>query len=104
MSDSKVNSRANGKGNPPHAVSQDAPDLTDLLKAQIRFIAAQRNMNDLALQINTLTVRHHMTQQEAAKAEADFHAVRERVQRETGLVYNDEKLSLENKTEPNTLQ
>src|ERR1019366_9060712 len=103
MSDAKVNSGSNGKEHQQQGVSQDTPGLTELLKAQIRLIAAQRNMNDLALQINTLTVRHHMTQQEAAKAEADFHAVRERVQRETSLVYNDEKLRLENKTEPNTL-
>lgn len=66
-------------------------DLDDLLKAHVRLIALQRNMNALLLQ-------HRDMQQELAKAEAEFNALRAKVQEETGLIYNDQTLALEPKS------
>jgi hypothetical protein len=97
MSDSKANSGSNAKESAKQEVSPDAPGFTELLKAQIRLIAAQRNMN---IELH----RYRDAQQETVKAEAEFNILREKVQRESGLVYNDEKLSLENKSDPKTLQ
>jgi len=37
-------------------------------------------------------------QQELAKAEAEFHALRQKVEQETGLIYNDQTLALEPKS------
>ena len=88
MGESKVNPVAIAKESARQAASQDTPGLSDLHKAQIRLIALQRNINALALQ-------HRDMQQELAKADAEFHALRERVQQETGLVYNDQTLALE---------
>ncbi len=70
------------------------PGLSDLHKAQIRLIALQRNMNALLLQCRDM-------QQEAARVEAEFTALRAKVQEETGLVYNDQTLPLEPKSQPN---
>ena len=66
-------------------------DIDGLHKAHIRVIALQRN-------INALTLQHRDMQQELAKAEAEFHALRAKVQEETGLVYNDQTLALEPKS------
>ena len=90
MDEPKDNPAVMAKENERQAVSQDKPGLSDLHKAQIRLIALQRNINALALQ-------HRDMQQELAKAEAEFHALRERVQQETGIVYNDQTLTLEPK-------
>ena len=68
--------------------SQDG--LSDLLKAHIRLIALQRNINGLLLQYRDM-------QQEVARVEAEFHALREKVQEETGLAYNEQTLALEPK-------
>ena len=73
----------------PAAISKDGR-ISEILKAQIRVIGLQRNINSLALQ-------HRDMQQELAKAEADFSTVRAKVQQETGLVYNDQTLALEPK-------
>jgi hypothetical protein len=70
------------------ATTQDS--LSDLLKAHIRLIAVQRNVNALLLQYRDM-------QQEAARAEAEFLALRAKVQEETGLAYNDRTLALEPK-------
>ena len=70
------------------AVVQSSPAL---LKAQIRLVALQRNINALALQ-------HRDMQQVLTKAEAEFHALRVRLEQETGLVYNDQTLALEPKS------
>lgn len=67
------------------------PDLDDLHKAHIRLIALQRNINGLLLQYRDM-------QQEAARVEAEFLALRARVEQETGLVYNDQTLALEPKS------
>jgi hypothetical protein len=98
MSDSKVNSGSNAKEKSPQPVSQDTPGLSELLKAQIRLIAIQRNIYQKALDINARTMEHQAMQQEAAKVEAEFQAAREKVQQATGLVYNDEKLTLDPKS------
>lgn len=66
-------------------------DLDDLLKAHVRLIALQRNMNALLLQ-------HRDMQQELTKAEAEFAALRMKVEKESGLAYNDQTLALEPKT------
>ena len=65
-------------------------ELEDLHKAHIRVIALQRN-------INALTLQHRDMQQELAKAEAEFQALRQKVQQESGLLYNDQTLALEPK-------
>jgi hypothetical protein len=72
--------------------SRDRPGLSELHRAHIRVVALQRNINALAL-------HHRDMQQELARAEADFQALRKKVQEETGLVYNDQTLALENKRE-----
>ena len=64
------------------------PDLGELHKAHIRVIAIQRNLNALLLQQRDL-------QQEMIRAEAEFRALRAKVQEETGLVYDDQTLALE---------
>ena len=79
MSDSKVNSGSNAKEKSPQPVSQDTSGFIDLLKAQIRLIAPQRNIYQKVLEINARTMEHQAMQQEAAKVEAEFHAARERV-------------------------
>ncbi len=94
MADSEIRPVTVAKESARQAVPQDMPGLSDLHKAQIRLIALQRNMNALLLQYRDM-------QQEAARAEAEFHALRERVQQETGLVYNDQTLTLEPKSQPN---
>lgn len=91
MAEPKNNPVAIAKENGPQKVSQDTPGLSDLYRAHIRLIALQRNINALALQ-------HRDLQQELAKTEAEFHALRETVQQETGLVYNDQTLTLEPKS------
>ena len=92
MGESKVNPVAIAKESARQAVSQDTPPgLSDLHKAHIRLIALQRNTNALLLQYRDM-------QQEVARVEAEFHALRERVQQETGLEYNDQTLTLEPKS------
>lgn len=90
MAEPKVNPVAIAKEPARQAVSQDTPGLSDLLKAHIRLIALQRNINGLLLQYRDM-------QQEAGRVEVEFHALRERVQEETGLVYNEQTLALEPK-------
>ena len=82
MVEQKDNTVLIAKKSAQQAASQDTTGLSDLHKAQIRLIALQRNINALALQ-------HRDMQQELAKAEAEFHILREKVQHETGLVYNE---------------
>jgi len=91
MGESRINPVAIAKESVRQAGSQDKLGLTDLHKAQIRLIALQRNINALALQ-------HRDMQQELAKAEAEFHTLRKRVEEETGMVYNDQTLALEPKS------
>ena len=91
MGESKANPVAIGNASARQAGSQDTPGLSDLLKAHIRLIALQRNINGLLLQYRDM-------QQEVAKVEAEFHALRDRVQEESGLVYNEQTLTLEPKS------
>ena len=91
MGDPKVNPVAVAKEDTRREVSTDTPHLSDLLRAHIRLIALQRNMNALLLQYRDM-------QQEAARAEAEFMALRAKVDKETGLIYNDQTLALEPKS------
>lgn len=65
------------------------------MKAHIRLVALQRNGNALLLQYRDV-------QQETAKAEAAFAAVRAKVEADTGMVYNEQTLALETRTDENT--
>jgi predicted nucleic acid-binding Zn-ribbon protein len=90
MNESNTGAAAIAKVVAGQAASQIAPDLSDLHKAHIRVVALQRNINALALQ-------HRDMQQELSRAEAEFQALRQKIQQETGLVYNDQTLTLEPK-------
>jgi hypothetical protein len=93
MSEPNLSAASAAKAGAAQGASEAAPGVSDLHKAQIRVIALQRNINALAL-------HHRDMQQELARAEAEFAALRAKVEQTTGLVYNEQTLALESKREP----